>query len=138
MCLLKSGPEVAHDDEVAVPETIGCMARIIECDTGEFGMLLLRTVGTQRFELLSYRVEGNGLLVGIAEPLPDDIPLEGEQSLAQFGACAEVLERIIEALREREVGRACRSPSPSVSTIRAGSRTASPRCCRSTCERGRS
>lgn len=25
VCLLKSGPEVAHDGEVAVPETIGCM-----------------------------------------------------------------------------------------------------------------
>ncbi|AEA62095.1 LON peptidase substrate-binding domain-containing protein [Burkholderia gladioli] len=104
VCLLKSGPEVAQDDEVAVPETIGCMAEIIECDTGEFGMLLLRTVGTQRFELLSHRVESNGLLVGIAEPLPEDQPLDGELSIAQFGACAEVLERIIEALRNVKSG----------------------------------
>ncbi|AOJ39103.1 ATP-dependent protease [Burkholderia lata] len=102
VCLLKSGPEVAQDGTVSVPETIGCMARITECDTGEFGMLYLQAVGTQRFELLSYRVEGNGLLVGIAEPLPDDIPLEGEQSLAQFGSCAEVLERIIDALKKSD------------------------------------
>jgi Lon protease-like protein len=53
-------------------------------------------------ELLSYRVEGNGLLVGIAQALPDDIPLEGEQALAQFGSCAEVLERIIDALKKSE------------------------------------
>ncbi|ALX10769.1 ATP-dependent protease [Burkholderia cepacia JBK9] len=102
VCLLKSGPEVAQDGAVSVPETIGCMARITECDTGEFGMLYLQAVGTQRFELLSYRVEGNGLLVGIAEPLPDDIPLEGEQTLAQFGSCAEVLERIINALKKSD------------------------------------
>ncbi|MBN3799187.1 LON peptidase substrate-binding domain-containing protein [Burkholderia sp. Ac-20392] len=102
VCLLKSGPEVAQDGAVSVPETIGCMARITECDTGEFGMLYLQAVGTQRFELLSYRVEGNGLLVGIAEPLPDDIPLEGEQTLAQFGSCAEVLERIIHALQKSD------------------------------------
>ncbi|RQR61274.1 ATP-dependent protease [Burkholderia sp. Bp9002] len=101
VCLLKSGPEVAQEGAVSVPETIGCMARIVECDTGEFGMLFLQAIGTQRFELLSYRVEANGLLVGIAEPLPDDIPLEGEQALAQFGACAEVLERIIEALKQK-------------------------------------
>ncbi|KVN36045.1 ATP-dependent protease [Burkholderia pyrrocinia] len=101
VCLLKSGPEVAQEGAVSVPETIGCMARIVECDTGEFGMLFLQAIGTQRFELLSYRVEANGLIVGIAEPLPDDIPLEGEQALAQFGACAEVLERIIEALKQK-------------------------------------
>ncbi|AJX15783.1 ATP-dependent protease [Burkholderia ubonensis] len=101
VCLLKSGPEVAQEGAVSVPETIGCMARIVECDTGEFGMLFLQAIGTQRFELLSYRVEANGLLVGIAEPLPDDIPLEGEQALAQFGACAEVLERIIDALKQK-------------------------------------
>ncbi|KDB08674.1 peptidase S16 lon domain protein [Burkholderia sp. lig30] len=104
VCLLKSGPEVAQEGAVSVPETIGCMARIVECDTGEFGMLFVQAIGTQRFELLSHRVEANGLLVGIAEPLPEDIPLEGEQSLAQFGACAEVLERIIEALRKTEDG----------------------------------
>ncbi|WDD95361.1 LON peptidase substrate-binding domain-containing protein [Burkholderia sp. FERM BP-3421] len=104
VCLLRSGPEVAQEGAVSVPETIGCMARIVECDTGEFGMLYLRTIGTQRFELLSHRVEANGLLVGIAEPMPDDIPLDGELTLAQFGACAEVLERIIEALRRTEPG----------------------------------
>lgn len=102
VCLLRSGPEVAQEGAVSVPETIGCMAKIVECDTGEFGMLYLHTLGTQRFELLSHRVESNGLLVGIAEPMPDDIPLEGEQALAQFGACAEVLERIIDALRKKE------------------------------------
>ncbi|KWE64259.1 ATP-dependent protease [Burkholderia ubonensis] len=101
VCLLKSGPEVAQEGAVSIPETIGCMARIVECDTGEFGMLFLQAIGTQRFELLSHRVEANGLLVGIAEPLPDDIPLEGEQALAQFGACAEVLERIIDALKQK-------------------------------------
>ncbi|KAF1028077.1 MAG: hypothetical protein GAK40_00968 [Burkholderia plantarii] len=99
VCLLKSGPEVAQEDAVSVPEVIGCMATITECDTGEFGMLYLRTLGTQRFELLSHRVESNGLLVGIGEPLPEDEPLDGELAIAQFGACAEVLERIIEALR---------------------------------------
>ena len=102
VCLLKSGGEVAHAQEPSVPESIGCLARIEQCDVEAFGMLLIRTRGTRRFRLLSHRVEADGLLVGMAEPLPDDRPLDGEERLAKFGACAEVLERIIAAIRERD------------------------------------
>ena len=102
VCLLKSGAEVAQPDEPAVPETIGCLAEIVECDAESFGMLLIRAQGTQRFRLLSHRVESDGLLVGTAELLPHDIPLEGGEQLARFGACAEVLERIIATIEERD------------------------------------
>ena len=102
VCLLKSGAEVAQPDEPAVPEAIGCLAEIEQCDVEAFGMLLIRAHGTRRFRLLSHRVESDGLLVGMAEPLPDDIPLEGGERLARFGACAEVLERIIATIRERD------------------------------------
>ena len=102
VCLLKSGGEVALPDEPSVPEHVGCLAEIDECDVETFGMLLIRARGTRRFRLLSHRVEHSGLLVGMAEPLPDDVPLEGNQHLAKFGACAEVLERIIATIRERD------------------------------------
>jgi Lon protease-like protein len=102
VCMLKSGSEVAQPGEPAVPESIGCLAEIDDCDVETFGMLLIRARGTHRFRLLSHRVESNGLLVGMAEPLPDDIPLEGNEYLAKFGACAEVLERIIGTIRERD------------------------------------
>jgi uncharacterized protein len=102
VCLLKSGGEVAQPDEPSVPENIGCLAEIGECDVETFGMLLIRARGTRRFKLLSHRVEPSGLLVGMAEPLSDDVPLEGNEQLARFGACAEVLERIIATIRERD------------------------------------
>ena len=102
VCLLKSGGEVALPDEPSVPEAVGCLAEIGECDVETFGMLLIRARGTRRFRLLSHRVEASGLLVGMAEPLPDDVPLEGNELLAKFGACAEVLERIIATIRERD------------------------------------
>jgi len=102
VCLLKSGGEVALPDEPSVPETIGCLAEIEQCDVEAFGMLLIRAQGTRRFRLLSHRVQHDGLLVGMAEPLPDDIPLEGSEALARFGACAEVLERIIATIRESD------------------------------------
>jgi uncharacterized protein len=102
VCMLKSGGEVAQPDEPSVPESVGCLAEIEECDVETFGMLLIRARGTRRFRLLSHRTEPSGLLVGMAEPLPDDMPLEGNQHLAKFGACAEVLERIIATIRERD------------------------------------
>ena len=102
VCLLKSGGEVALPDEPSVPEAVGCLAEIGECDVETLGMLLIRARGTRRFRLLSHRVEASGLLVGMAEPLPDDVPLEGNELLAKFGACAEVLERIIATIRERD------------------------------------
>jgi uncharacterized protein len=102
VCLLKSGAEVAKPEEPSVPELVGCLADIDQCDVDEFGMLLIRARGTQRFRLLSYRVEQSGLLVGMAEPLGEDVPLEGPTHLAKFGACAEVLERIIASIRERD------------------------------------
>jgi len=102
VCLLKSGAEVAQPDDPAVPEAIGCLAEIEQCDVEAFGMLLIRARGTRRFRLLSHRVESNGLLVGMAKTLPDDGPLEGGAQLARFGACAEVLERIIATIRERD------------------------------------
>ncbi|HEY2020606.1 LON peptidase substrate-binding domain-containing protein [Paraburkholderia sp.] len=102
VCMLKSGAEVAREEEPSVPEAIGCLAEIDECDVEAFGMLLIRARGTRRFRLLSHRVEASGLLVGMAEPLADDLPLEGNDLLAKFGACAEVLERIIATIRERD------------------------------------
>jgi Lon protease-like protein len=102
VCLLKSGAEVAQENDPSVPETVGCLAQIDQCDVDQFGMLLVRARGTRRFRLLSYRTESSGLIVGMAEPLPDDIPLEGTDVLAKFGACAEVLERIIDTIRERD------------------------------------
>jgi uncharacterized protein len=102
VCMLKSGGEVAQPDETAVPEAVGCLAVIKQCDVETFGMLHICAHGTQRFHLLSHRVEADGLLVGMAELLPEDIPLEGSERQARCGACAEVLERIIATIRERD------------------------------------
>jgi Lon protease-like protein len=102
VCLLKSGGEVAQPNEPSVPETVGCLADIDVCDVDEFGMLLIRARGTERFRLLSHRVESGGLLVGMAELIGGDVPLEGTQHMEKFGACAEVLERIIATIRERD------------------------------------
>jgi uncharacterized protein len=101
VCLIKSGSEVATTDEPCVPENVGCLASIEQCDVEDFGMLRVRVRGSKRFRLLSRRIEASGLHVGQATLLPDDVPLEGADALAKFGACAEVLERIADTIRER-------------------------------------
>lgn len=102
VCLLKSGHEVASPGDPSVPEPIGCLAEIAECDVDTFGLLLVQARGTARFKLIDHRVEPSNLLVGTVQLLGDDQPLQGSETLAKFGACAEVLERIIDTIRERE------------------------------------
>ncbi len=101
-CLLKSGHEVASPGDPSVPESIGCLAEIFECDVDTFGLLLVQARGTQRFKLIDHRVEPSNLLVGDVRLIGEDRPLQGAETLAKFGACAEVLERIIETIRARE------------------------------------
>ncbi|MDR5755877.1 LON peptidase substrate-binding domain-containing protein [Caballeronia sp. LZ035] len=102
VCLLKSGHEVASPGDPSVPEPVGCLAEIAECDVDTFGLLLVQARGTARFKLIDHRVEPSNLLVGTVQLLEDDRPLQGAETLAKFGACAEVLERIIDTIRERE------------------------------------
>jgi Lon protease-like protein len=101
VCLLKSGNEIASPGDPSVPESIGCLAEITQCDVDTFGMLLVRARGTTRF-LLSHRVEASNLLVGMAETIGEDTPLQGTEALAKFGACAEVLDRIITTIKTRD------------------------------------
>ncbi len=38
VCLLKSGHEIASPGDPSVPENIGCLAEIAECDVDTFGL----------------------------------------------------------------------------------------------------
>lgn len=104
VCLLKSGNEVAVQNAPSVPETVGCLAEILECDVPQVGLLTVRTRGVGRFRLLSWRTEPDGLLRGMAEAIPPDPPAHASADVAKLAACAEVLERIIATLKERDAG----------------------------------
>jgi uncharacterized protein len=62
----------------------------------------VKVKGGQRFRLLSTRVEPGGLLRGMAEPIGEDPLPTGSRHVAAHGACAEVLERIIKGVAERD------------------------------------
>jgi Lon protease-like protein len=54
--LIKSGREVG---EAAEPESIGCLAHIVDWDASQLGVLMLRTKGGQRFRILQTRTGGD-------------------------------------------------------------------------------
>ena len=66
VCLIREGAEVGAP---AVPEPVGCLARIGECDVEELGILKVKAEGLDRFRIVSSDVNRHGLVVGRIEEL---------------------------------------------------------------------
>ena len=89
VCLIKEGAEVAVP---ALPYNVGTLARIDTWDMPQLGVLNVRAVGVQRFQILEYKTEADGLLIAQALKLP----LENASPLrSQHAPCASVLKHII-------------------------------------------
>ena len=90
VCLIRDGREVG---EPAEPESIGCLASILEWDMQQLGLLLVTAKGGPRFRILERRVERNGLGRATVEVLPED----ADAGLpAEYSACATLLRRVVE------------------------------------------
>jgi Lon protease-like protein len=99
VCLIREGAEVGAP---AVPETVGCLARIADCDMEELGILKVRAEGLERFRLRDTRVEKQGLIVGDIERLPAEAKAPGAPGLAD---CALFLQKVFAAIgNERFAG----------------------------------
>ncbi|MGZ5093421.1 MAG: LON peptidase substrate-binding domain-containing protein [Burkholderiales bacterium] len=92
VCLIREGKEVGVP---AVPETIGCLAKIEHWDMPQLGVFHLIARGSERFRLHESRVAPNGLMSGSVERLPPDEPLQHFDR-----ACQQVLKLIIERVGE--------------------------------------
>jgi Lon protease-like protein len=92
VCLIREGAEVGAP---AVPEPVGCLARIADCDMEELGILKVRAQGLERFRLLDSRVERQGLIVGEIEGLRPEAPAPDAAGLAE---CAEFLRKVLAAI----------------------------------------
>ena len=89
VCLIREGSEVGAP---AVPEAIGCLAKILECDMQQQGILNVKTQGGQRFRILERRTGAQGLTSADIELIP------AEASAAvpdEFSACARLLEMVV-------------------------------------------
>lgn len=95
VCLIREGAEVGAP---AVPEPVGCIARIVQWDMQQLGVLQIVAQGSQRFRILDRRLQADGLARATVELLPEesDAPLPGH-----LAACRQLLERIVAEHGER-------------------------------------
>jgi Lon protease-like protein len=92
VCLIREGAEVGSP---AVPESVGCLARIADCDMEELGILKVRAEGLERFRLRDSRVERQGLVVGEIERLESEAEAPEAPGLKE---CAGFLAKVYSAI----------------------------------------
>lgn len=90
VCLIRSGREVGAP---AIPEQIGCTAKIVEWDMQQLGVLSIKASGVQRFRILESRVTASALTRASVEMLPHD---DDSDLPEEFGACATLLKAVFE------------------------------------------
>lgn len=93
IALIKEGSEIGS----ASPEKIGCMARIVDWDMPELGILNVKALGLQRFFLLDTWVLESGLRMGKVTRVSVEPPHE---MAAKHESCRVILEQIITKLGE--------------------------------------
>ena len=89
ICLIREGAEVGAP---AVPEPVGCIARIAECDMEELGILKVTAAGHERFRLISSEVNRQGLIVGEVELHEAEAPAADAPGFAE---CVDFLRKVI-------------------------------------------
>jgi len=112
VCLIRAGEEVGAP---ATPEDVGCLARIVQWDMQQLGLLQITARGEERFRILERQVLASGLTRARIEPLPADLdaPLPDE-----FLACARLLRLVIEEHGARTIEAPFRFDSSSWVSLR--------------------
>jgi hypothetical protein len=90
VCLIKEGRETGTP---AVPQDVGCLARIVHWDMPQLGVFHLQVEGTLRFRIAQTEVDRQGLISATIECLPSDGEVAPQETL-----CSEVLKAIIEKI----------------------------------------
>jgi Lon protease-like protein len=90
VCLIREGSEAGAP---AVPETIGTLARITECDMQQLGVLLLKVRGAERFSITAHHAGAQGLILADIERLVHerDAPVPPE-----LAPCERLLRAIVQ------------------------------------------
>jgi len=89
VCLIREGQEVGTP---AVPENIGCAARLEQADMEELGILKVVAHGNERFRIVSSEVDKHGLIVAEVERVEAEADAIEAPGLAE---CAEFLRKLI-------------------------------------------
>ena len=89
---LRSGAEAKVSSEPVTLHGIGTLAELVEVDSAQAGILLVRARGTRRFQLDAPREEAGGLWVGRAREMDADLVVR--PGPAQAG----IVERLADAI----------------------------------------
>jgi hypothetical protein len=92
VCLIREGQEVGAP---AVPEEVGCIARIAECDMEELGILKVKAEGVARFRIASREVAKSGLIIAEVEEIATEPRVTETQGLVES---ADFLRKVIVAI----------------------------------------
>jgi uncharacterized protein len=95
---IKSGKEVGV---AAEPDSVGCLAHIVEWDMPELGLLMLQTSGGQRFRILETRVLPDQRTEARVELIAEDAEPPVSTELV---ACATALKTVIEDINSTARG----------------------------------
>jgi len=87
VCLIREGTEVGAP---AVPEDVGCLARIVHWDMEQLGLLQIVAQGGRRFRILSRGMQADGLVTASVELLPED----SDAPVPEGSLCRRLLQRI--------------------------------------------
>ena len=88
IALIGSGEEVGSPAE---PEAVGTVARIVEWDMQELGILRVRVRGEGRFRLAGKSATRSGLIIGETTPIADDLHVD----CPELPPCAAFLRKIL-------------------------------------------
>ena len=89
ICLIREGEEVGTP---AVPEPVGCLARMGEVDVQELGVLKVSVAGTERFRIVASEVNRQGLIVGEIEQIAAEAAVRDAPGMID---CADFLRKVI-------------------------------------------
>ena len=101
VCLIREGTEVGSP---AVPETVGCLARIADWDMETVGILKVTADGLDRFRILETRTTGPGLILGDIERIAP----EAGAPAPELAQSAEFVRRVVESLGSSRFAQPCR------------------------------
>jgi len=88
VCRIREGAEVGAP---AAPEMVGCLARIVEWDMQQLGVLQIVAQGSRRFRIIERRLQSDGLARATVEFLPEEADAPVPERLT---VCRQLLERI--------------------------------------------
>lgn len=96
VCLITEGAET---DPGAMHEQVGCTARIVDFDAEESGLLNVRALGGQRFQILGSRLRKDGLIRAEIEMIDPDEEVRIPEKHAD---CETLVRRLVDDLVARE------------------------------------